>query len=69
MVINNITINFFGVLLHCYLLYQDLYALQFLHTASLVGQDYQEIIVWGVQLTYISTQEQQTVKFIQNFNI
>ena len=41
-----------------------LYALQLLHTASLVGQDKHEIITMGVQPTipYILIQDQQIVK-------
>ena len=33
------------------------YALQFLHTASLVGQNKQEIVAMGVQGTYILFQD------------
>ena len=40
-----------------YLLYQGVYNLQILHTASLVGQDYEKIIAVGVQLTYIKIQD------------
>ena len=39
-----------------------LYALQFLHTASLVDQDWMEIVTMGVQLMYMLTQHQQTMK-------
>ena len=38
-----------------YLLYQGMYTLQILHMASLVGQDQEEIIAMGIQLTYMAT--------------
>ena len=47
------------MLLFCDLLHQDLYALHFFHASSLVGQDWQEIISTGVQLTYIPIQGEQ----------
>ena len=49
-----------------YLLYQGLYTLQILHTASLVGQVKEKIIAMGVsvQLTYIMIQNGQTMKKI-----
>ena len=45
-------------LLFWYIFYQGVYKLQILHvhTASLVGQDYEKIIAMGVQLTYIMIQ-------------
>ena len=46
-----------AVLLQCYLFYPKLYALQFLHTASLVDQDEQEGLATGIQLTYIMIQK------------
>ena len=39
-----------------------MYTLQLLHTASLGGQDWQEIISKGVQHVYILIRDQQTVK-------
>ena len=45
-----------------YLIHQGMYILQILHTASLVGQNYEKIIVMGVQLTYIIIQDQEAVK-------
>ena len=48
--------------MYLYLLYQGIYTLQTMHTASPVGQDREKIVAMGVQLTYIMIQDQQTVK-------
>ena len=45
-----------------FLLYQGVYDLQILHTASLVGQDLKKIIAMGVQLAYILIQDRKSLK-------
>ena len=46
------------------LVYQEVYILQILHTASLVAQDQEKINVMGVQLMYITILRQKTVEFL-----
>ena len=58
-----------AILLLCYLLYQSVYVLQFLRTASLVGQDQQEIIAMGVQLIYILSQDNIIMKNSMLFDV
>ena len=48
-----IYVKWHPMLLFCYLLSLDLYTLQFLHTASLVSEDWQEIIAMGAQHVYL----------------
>ena len=44
-------------------IYQWVYILQILHTASLVGQDYEKMIAMYVHLMYVLTQDWQTMQW------